>query len=394
MSDRPTGFQLSRRRVLAGLGGIGVASAGAGLGTSALFSDEESFEGNTITAGTLDLLVGYYSYWDQGMAGEGSVSGTADGEAVSADLSDVKPGDSGLVAFCPQIETNPAYLWLAGELTNSSENGYTEPEPEDENGEGELEENVDVEVNYCTVADDVGDGFDPGDVTTVATAWSGTLAEFLAMSETGIALDGDASVPQGGSFPEPGDQACFDGTDAEGDNYCLCLDWEVPTSVGNEIQGDSLEFDLQFYAEQCRNNDGANNPYCTDLSLDLETQYSQLLDTTLPDPYVLEIDVEDENGDPFTGEITAADHGNDAFLWVTDHLGEFDETPENSYGAYFETDFDDDGTAQILLGNDPDADVSYLGLDVNDVTENIEVNVGEVISGLEVTSMCVYTGVN
>jgi predicted ribosomally synthesized peptide with SipW-like signal peptide len=261
MSDRPTGFHLSRRRVLAGLGGIGVASAGAGLGTSALFSDTESFEGNTITAGTLDLLVGYYSYWDQGMAGEGSVSGTADGEAVSADLSDVKPGDSGLVAFCPQIETNPAYLWLAGELTNSSENGYTEPELEDENGEGELEENVDVEVNYCTVADDVGDGFDPGDVETVATAWSGTLAEFLATSETGIALDGDASVPQDGSFPEPGDQACFDGSDAEGENYCLCLDWEVPTSVGNEIQGDSLEFDLQFYAEQCRNNNGANNPY-------------------------------------------------------------------------------------------------------------------------------------
>ena len=387
-------LKLTRRKVLVGTTAIGAAGIGTGLGTSALFSDQESFDGNTITAGELDLLVGYYSYWDQGMAGEGNVSGTADGESVSAELSDVKPGDSGLIAFCAQIETNPAYLWLTGELTESKENGYTEPEPEDENGEGELEENIDVDVNYCTVDDEVGDGFDPSDVNRVATAWSGTLAELMATSETGIALDGDASVPVDGSFPEPGTQACFDGSDTEGDNYCLCLDWEVPTGVGNEIQGDSLEFDLQFYAEQCRNNDGTNNPYCTELSLDLEEQYNQLQDTTLPDPYVLEIEVEDENGDPFTGEITSSDHGNDEFVWVTDHLGEFDVTPKNDYGAYVEMDFDENGTAQILFGNDEDADVSYLGLDVNEVTENIEVNVGDVIAGLEVTSMCVLTGVN
>ncbi|MFC6615605.1 SipW-dependent-type signal peptide-containing protein [Halopenitus salinus] len=48
---------LSRRRVLASMGAIGVASAGAGLGTTAYFSDEESFTGNTLTAGELDLKV-------------------------------------------------------------------------------------------------------------------------------------------------------------------------------------------------------------------------------------------------------------------------------------------------------------------------------------------------
>ncbi len=58
-------IELSRRKILAGLGAIGAAGAGAGLGTSALFSDEETFEGNTITAGTLDLKVDWeehYSY--------------------------------------------------------------------------------------------------------------------------------------------------------------------------------------------------------------------------------------------------------------------------------------------------------------------------------------------
>jgi len=57
MTDNNDTLGLSRRRVLAGIGAVGVASAGAGLGTTAYFSDSESFEGNTITAGELDLSV-------------------------------------------------------------------------------------------------------------------------------------------------------------------------------------------------------------------------------------------------------------------------------------------------------------------------------------------------
>ena len=65
MSDRSTSFELSRRKVLGALGGVGLASAGAGLGTSAYLNDTESFEGNTISAGELDLKVDWeehYSY--------------------------------------------------------------------------------------------------------------------------------------------------------------------------------------------------------------------------------------------------------------------------------------------------------------------------------------------
>jgi len=49
--------------VLAGLGGIGLASAGAGLGTAAYFNDEESFEDNVIAAGTLDLKVDWAEHY-------------------------------------------------------------------------------------------------------------------------------------------------------------------------------------------------------------------------------------------------------------------------------------------------------------------------------------------
>ncbi|MFT4947755.1 MAG: putative ribosomally synthesized peptide with SipW-like signal peptide, partial [Natronomonas sp.] len=41
-------FDISRRKALAALGTIGVASAGAGLGTSAYFSDQETFENNSL----------------------------------------------------------------------------------------------------------------------------------------------------------------------------------------------------------------------------------------------------------------------------------------------------------------------------------------------------------
>ncbi len=60
------GLDISRRQALAALGSIGVASAGAGLGTSAFFSDQESFANNRLTAGSLDLKMDWeehYSDW-------------------------------------------------------------------------------------------------------------------------------------------------------------------------------------------------------------------------------------------------------------------------------------------------------------------------------------------
>jgi len=300
MTDDKRIYRLSRRNVLAGIGGVGLASASAGLGTSALFSDEESFENNTLTAGTLDLLVDYYSHWDQGMAGAGQVHGTQNGSGtVSGELTDVKPGDSGMLAFCPRIDGNPAYLWLCGELTANDENGLTEPESDVDETEGpdsgELAQNVHVDVDYCTVdmgASDPPEEFGPDDATTVSDVWEGTLAEFLSAIRNGVPLDGDGNSDEGESgFLEPGSQECYE-SGAEAPNACLCIDWEVPTEVGNEIQSDSLAFDLEFHAEQCRNNDGTHNPCaatdveCTECGFDpgpTDDAFSNLLSVG-PDP--------------------------------------------------------------------------------------------------------------
>ncbi|WP_267639607.1 hypothetical protein [Haloarchaeobius amylolyticus] len=59
--------RVTRRQVLAGLGTIGVASAGAGLGTTAFYSDRESLEG-WLEAGRVDLILDYrttYKPWER-----------------------------------------------------------------------------------------------------------------------------------------------------------------------------------------------------------------------------------------------------------------------------------------------------------------------------------------
>lgn len=74
--DNSSSIELNRRRVLGALGTVGVASAGAGAGTFALFSDTESSTGNSVQAGTLDLTLG-------------------NGGSATLSASNVAPGDSG-----------------------------------------------------------------------------------------------------------------------------------------------------------------------------------------------------------------------------------------------------------------------------------------------------------
>ncbi|WP_218054136.1 SipW-dependent-type signal peptide-containing protein, partial [Halorubrum sp. SD626R] len=119
MNDDKIG--LSRRKMLVGLGAVGVASAGAGLGTTAYFNDTESFENNELTAGSLDLFVhvdysedqGSYAQYSTepgtyvdgntvGIDGQGST-----GDPLSIQVSDLKPGDSGEGEFCFSIVDNP-----------------------------------------------------------------------------------------------------------------------------------------------------------------------------------------------------------------------------------------------------------------------------------------------
>ena len=190
MSDN--GMELTRRKILAGAGAVGVAGAAAGFGSSAFFSDQETFTNNQLVSGSLDLKVSWDEHYSDWMGDETQYAsmpqagetpdlslpapegvhpielvfsdrdafmdatrqeqfpegGLGDADPCEAladvpgdlaapviDLEDVKPGDFGEVTFDFASCDNPAYLWMNGGLIDESENGVNEVEAEDEDEE-------------------------------------------------------------------------------------------------------------------------------------------------------------------------------------------------------------------------------------------------------------------
>ena len=118
MSDKTP--ELTRRRILAGIGTIGAASAAAGAGTMALFSDTETSSGNSVQAGTLDLSDGFSS---------SSLS-------IGTGPNGLKPGDQGTAYF---TLTNGGSLdgSLDVRIFNSSTSQVRSSEAKDEFTQGE-----------------------------------------------------------------------------------------------------------------------------------------------------------------------------------------------------------------------------------------------------------------
>ncbi|WP_336023155.1 SipW-dependent-type signal peptide-containing protein [Halobellus salinisoli] len=154
-------FELTRRNVLAGIGGIGVASAGAGLGTSAFFSDTESFENNTITAGTLDLKVDWEEHYSYPQ-----VYGFDD-PTDGLDVTRTEPSDTAGYVGLPDPE-NPV-VWVAeGDLDAYLERTSIEAYPDvDDDGvqdafAAEPEATTEDGVGYvCVDGADTSEDMDP-----------------------------------------------------------------------------------------------------------------------------------------------------------------------------------------------------------------------------------------
>jgi predicted ribosomally synthesized peptide with SipW-like signal peptide len=304
MVDRS--IELTRRQILLSTSAVGIAGAGAGLGTSALFSDEETLENNQLVAGELDMKVGWEEHYfrdqaaarkyahredgelvidneekfmdatlleqvpDKGVRAELG-EGTADPCEVLADvpddlkkpvieLEDVKPGDFGEVTFHFALCNNPGFVWINGGLVDESENGQTEPEAgnPDEGPGVELTDEIQVTIWY-----DDGDNlledpemivtdreFDPPTSSRVTVSGSDRIVAEDSLRDTlsqlatgnGLQLDGRPGTASAGLD-------CF--TDAP-TLHSIGFQWEVPVETGNEIQSDSVSFDLGFYVEQCR----------------------------------------------------------------------------------------------------------------------------------------------
>lgn len=225
-------LHITRRKVLGSLGAVGIGAGATGLGTTAFLSDTETFDGNTTTAGTLDLkvdwqqhyygadghvyvnahpdhdgdgrqsvlhptenyaveyteenLVDYLTCDTEGFDDDYDYTGLNDEQDALVQLDDVKPGDYGEITFSLHLCGNPGQLWMGGSAVDEddAENGYAEPEPTTaENGDtqdpgqpdgrGELAENVEVEMWYdhdCNNA--VGEGEEADIVFTLDASGS------------------------------------------------------------------------------------------------------------------------------------------------------------------------------------------------------------------------------
>jgi len=250
---------VSRRELLAGIGMAGAAIGLSAVGhstASALLADTEQFGGNVATAGELAVSVEFDAYYESSDGSTSTSSGTVDGDvADELGIKSIKPGDKGRIVFRPAITGNPGYLWFCGGVRKSAENGKPDPEgesfgdvvwPPDGPG-GEIGDAIEVTLRYL----------DP-DSDTEVDLLSGSFTDVLGALQYGIALGADPDYTATGyrALDRPGSQVCFTGTSGPH----LELDWEVPNDTGNTINTDELEFEFLFHAQQCRHNDGKQNP--------------------------------------------------------------------------------------------------------------------------------------
>lgn len=253
---------LTRRGVLTALGGVGLAAV---AGTGLAGASHPPFSRYTLAQasdGTGSLRVAWYERYN-GETVESTGNGTApatetldpttdptyvdDAPGAVVSLGNVLPGDSGTLVVGLEAIDADLDVWFRPRLTVDAENGQNEPESLDEgvdsSGEGELGSATDV---LCWLDNSVVFGacngrpdlFEPRVQHPDGTKAQGTFVSVADALEDGVRL------------PFDGGDGCPDALPAGG-NRCVGLRWELPESVGNTVQSDSLEFAMEFVAVSC-----------------------------------------------------------------------------------------------------------------------------------------------
>jgi len=222
---------------LIGLGiAVAVIIALVTTGTFALFSDTETSEVNQFTAGIIDLEV------------------DCDGDTIFAatddplpkifeylPASDIKPGDSGEVTLSLHLkdDSNDADLWM--QLTSLVDDGGLNPESEDA-GDDVISDAIEVLIwldegttagwqGTGTDTDEGDNEYDTGEEILFGTvaAGGGTLYSLSTTNSGKLTVMDDAV-------------ACT--------TYYVGWSWILPSTVGNEAQGDYCTFNIVFGADQ------------------------------------------------------------------------------------------------------------------------------------------------
>lgn len=268
---------------------VGGVVGAAVYGTTAFFSDSETSTNNTFTAGALDLTIDSTAHYN-GMVCENvgsedvpnyqwqledeqsepimpellntACTGTWTAQDLEGnplfDYADIKPGDFGENTISVHVENNDAWFRMKVTGKENHDNTPTEPELDADATTamwcGELAQNM----RYSLWNDEGGQ-----------VGWQGSQVDPL---EGNNIFDGGFEVyaAQDELVLDPGLAAavCADPNLAAnlvvttspavmlaaGETQYVGVSWNVPNTVGNEIQTDSVMFDVDFEVEQYRNN--------------------------------------------------------------------------------------------------------------------------------------------
>jgi predicted ribosomally synthesized peptide with SipW-like signal peptide len=167
---------LTRRKLLGGLGTVGVAAGLTGAGTTAYFSDEETFEDNQLVAGELDLKVGWqevYSDWS-----------SDETQGISFEMVDGDVLPSGTVGF-PSFD--PMVAVPTGDVETFLANAAVEAFPDSSDSSVQ---DVVASADVCDAYADTPEDLDPqtGDRTYNDDTYDGAVKPLLAIENV---LPGD-----------------------------------------------------------------------------------------------------------------------------------------------------------------------------------------------------------
>ncbi|WP_435114990.1 hypothetical protein [Halolamina sp. C58] len=252
---------LTRRSVLTALGGVGLGTV---AGSRLLAGERPPFSRYTLAQsaeGTGSLRVAWYErYGDEPVEGSGGVdAGAADtldpdtspayvetAATAVVSLDDVLPGDDGTLVVGLQAIDADLNVWVRPRITLDAENGQTEPEL--------LAEGADTDDGELDERTDVAYWLDNGVVFGRCNGQRGLLEPRLTTATgspaTGTLRAVTDALSDGVRLPFDGGAGCPDALPAGG-NRCVGFSWEIPETVGNEIQSDVLSFDLEFVATAC-----------------------------------------------------------------------------------------------------------------------------------------------
>jgi len=258
------------RKILLSLSTIGIIAAIAVSGTIAYFNDTETSEGNTFTAGAIDLKIDNHSWYNGEYRPDLSWELDDLTGHLFFDYEDMKPTDWGEDTISLHVNGNDAWACMDFNLYNADDNGLTEPEESTGDttggpGRGELQD----QIHFVWWADDGDNVLEEGESVFQQMILLGELNAFSialadasgngVLSSNPLVGNEDYYIGKAWCFgdfvltPVPQDGYGYgnnNGPDVRG--FGINCDG---SSTNNLTQSDSVQIALGFRAIQSRNNE-------------------------------------------------------------------------------------------------------------------------------------------